>query len=101
MKYNPTVEAYHPVSGKRYPLTGSHGHFFVPPAVEVVEDVLPDARRPQPGNRFTMQVPLLCYPVPASWYESHEAPQSLCPGTVLPMQQWPSKATLDSLTPEE
>ena len=101
MKYNPAVEAYHPASGKRYPLAGSHGHFFVPPTVEVVEDVLPDARRPQPGNRFTMQGPLLCYPVPASWYERHETPQPLCQGTMLPRQQWPSQEVENPLTPEE
>src|SRR5262245_1429877 len=70
--YNSIVEDYllDPERGKRYPLAGSHGYFFVPPSVDITEDVLPDARHPSPRNRFTAPVPLLCYPVPPSWYET-------------------------------
>jgi Putative ATPase subunit of terminase (gpP-like) len=56
-------------TGGRLPLFGSHAYFFVPPTVETVVEVLPDALyHPTPENRFTTPVPLLCYPVPSSWY---------------------------------
>lgn len=112
MDYHPLVEEFllNPHLGKRYPLYGSQGHIFVPPDVHLVEEVLPDARHSVPRNRCAERVPLLCYPVPSSWYETRNTPQSLGQGTTLltapctealAPQQWPSRAVRDGFTPEE
>ena len=98
---------FHPdYVNKRYPLSGSHGSVFVPPSVDVTEAVLPDAWHPWPGNRFTTPVPLLCYPVPPSWYESPKVrfpagqPPSLLTAPWPPPRR-PSWDVMESLTPEE
>jgi hypothetical protein len=84
--------------------------FFVPPSVEVREDIFPDAYHPCARNRFVDPVRLVAYPVPSDWYKRSVTPLAqlgqygspLTEASALPpLEAWPSRAVVESLTPEE